>query len=59
MKEIFKNWDKAWEAINDENTAWYQLMVNGEEVLAYEDTDENILLSDEPVEDPAWIEVEL
>lgn len=59
MKEIFKNWDEALEAIDNENTVWYQLMVMGEEVLAYSNADENILLSDEPVEDPDWVEVEL
>lgn len=59
MKEIFKNWDEVWEAINDENTVWYQLMVMGEEILVYKNADGNILLSDESVEDPAWIEVEL
>lgn len=59
MKEIFKSWKAVDKAINDENTVWYQRMVMGEEVLVYKNRSRHLLLSDEPVEDPTWIEVEL
>lgn len=59
MNEIFKSWKAMYKAINDENTVWYQRMIMGEEVLVYKNRSRHLLLSDEPVEDPEWIEVEL
>lgn len=59
MKEVFNNWEELLEATNDVNRPWYEKMAMGEEVLVYEDNEGNLLLSDEPVEDPEWIEVEL
>lgn len=59
MREIFNSWEALNKAAYDESTAWGQRMALGEEILIYEDGSEHLLLSDEPVNDPNWVEVEL
>ena len=59
MKQEFKNWDELYEAVQDENTEWGQLQAHGEEVLVYQSNSNHFLLTDKPINDPNFVEVEL
>ena len=59
MLQLFKNWVDLYRVCNDESTVWGQKIACGEEVLVYENpTNEDLILSDEPIDYPDWVLVE-
>lgn len=59
MHQLFKNWEDLNRACEDETTIWGQKMAQGEEVLVYENpANEDLILSDEPIDYPDWVLVE-
>ena len=59
MVAVFNSWEALNRAVNNDNTIWGQRTTKGEEILIYKAPSGQLLLSDKPLDDPRYTEIEL
>ena len=58
MLAIFNSWESLNRVVNNENTVWGKKLELGEEILVYEAPSGQLILTDEPIDDPNYTEIE-
>ena len=59
MYAVFNTWEALNKALNNEGSIWADRISYGEEVLAYEAPSGQLVLTDEPIDNPDYTEIEL
>ena len=58
MLAIFNSWESLNRVVNNENTVWGKKLELCEEILVYEAPSGQLILTDEPIDDPNYTEIE-